>query len=237
VAVSGDALVDHDDVARRLGEVRQRIMGAGGDLGAITLVAVTKGHGAGAVEAAGAAGLYDVGENYASELIQKRAAAAVGTRWHFLGHVQRNKVRALAPLVHLWQGLDRVAAGEEIAKRAPGAGVLVQVNLSGEPARNGCPFDQAPALVASLCDLGLEVRGLMAVGPGLRDGHRPSHAAGAANFRRLRALVDRLGLDECSMGMSSDLEMAVAEGSTMVRIGEALFGARKARTGDHEMRR
>jgi uncharacterized pyridoxal phosphate-containing UPF0001 family protein len=116
--------------------------------------------------------------------------------------------------------------------------VLVQVNPSGDPARNGCQFDEAPAIVASLSELGLDVRGLMAVGPVPRArGNQTGDAEPRLGYRRLRALVDRLGLEECSMGMSSDFEMAVAEGSTMVRIGEALFGARKARTGGADLRR
>lgn len=239
---SADADVDADAVAdavaRRLELVNERIVGAGGVPGSVTVVAVTKGQGVTAVRAAGAAGLLDLGENYAGELLDKRAAGLAGTRWHFLGHVQRNKVHGLAPFVHLWQGLDRVAAGEEIARRAPGARVLVQVNVSGRPARNGCSFDDAPVLVARLLELGLDVRGVMAVGvaPSPVDRSAPAAAARLA-YRRLRELADRLGLAERSMGMSADLEIAVAEGSTMVRIGEALFGVRKARTGGTELRR
>jgi pyridoxal phosphate enzyme (YggS family) len=199
----------------------------------VTVVAVTKGHGVWAVKAALEAGLVDVGENYSAELAEKRGALAelgASVHWHFLGHVQRNKVRNLAPWVHLWQGIDREVAGEEIARRAPGARVLVQVNVAGEPSRNGCGFDEAPALVTALGNLGLDVRGVMAVGP---VGSSEARVA----YRRLNALADRLGLIERSMGMSADLEVAVEEGSTMVRIGQALFGAREARTGDADLRR
>jgi pyridoxal phosphate enzyme (YggS family) len=207
------------DVAANLAEVRDRIRAAGGDPERITVVAVTKGFGADAVEAAVAAGLRDIGENYAGEVVAK-AAAVSGVRWHFLGHVQRNKVARLAPLVHLWHGVDRAAAGAAIAARAAGAGVLVQVNVTGDPARNGCPWDGAPALVDELRAVGLDVRGLMAVGP---DGD-----PGAARplFRRLASLAASLGLAETSMGMSADLEVAVQEGATMVRPGTALFGPR-----------
>src|SRR5215210_1278001 len=116
----------HEFVARRLDVVRARIASAGGSPDEVTILAVTKGFGVDAVEAALQAGLADIGENYAQELHAKSTAVASrsgagGCRWHFLGHVQRNKVRALVPLVHLWQGVDRLAAGTEIARRA-GAG-------------------------------------------------------------------------------------------------------------------
>src|SRR3954471_19640242 len=120
-----------DVVGARLAEVRDRIEQAGGDWKAITLVAVTKDFGLEAVDAAIANGVVDLGENRADQLVAKASAAPDDVRWHYLGRVQRNKVPALAQHVALWQALDRVAAGEEIAKRAPGAPVLIQVNVSG----------------------------------------------------------------------------------------------------------
>ena len=214
------------DVCGRLVAVRDRIRAAGGRPDEVTVVAVTKGHGADAVAAATAVGLSDVGENYAAELLAKQAAVGpddTPVRWHFLGHVQRNKVRSLAPVVDLWQGVDRLAAGAEIASRAPGAKLLVQLNVSGEPARNGCPPDDAPALVGDLRALGLDVAGLMAMGPpGPAEGARPS-------FRRLVAMADDLGLAVRSIGMTADLEVAVEEGTTMLRIGRGLFGPRPER--------
>ncbi len=221
-------VLDTTEVADRVAAVRDRIAAAGRGPDEVTLVAVTKGFGPEAVKAAAAAGIADEGENYAQELAAK--ADAVDARWHFLGHVQRNKVRSIASLVHLWQGVDRVAAGEEIAKRAPGAHVLVQVRLAdGDgngvgPGRNGCAPEEVPALVERLDELGLEVRGLMAVGPpGPPELARPG-------FRALSALADRLGLVERSMGMTDDLDVAVEEGSTMVRVGRGLFGARPVAT-------
>ena len=207
----------------RVADVRRRVAAAGGGR-PVTVVAVTKGFGRDTVAAARAAGLDDLGENYAQELLAKADAAGTGGRWHFLGAVQRRKVRPLAALVHLWQSVDRLAAGAEIARHAPGASVLVQVNVSGQPGRNGCSWDEAPALVGDLRGLGLEVRGLMAVAG--RDDPRPQ-------FRRLADLGGRLELEELSMGMSADLEVAVEEGSTMVRVGSDLFGPRPvpARTG------
>ena len=203
-------------LADRVAGVRERIDAAAGGRH-VTLVGVTKGFGRDTVAAARAAGLDDLGESYAQELATKADAIGDGGRWHFLGAVQRRKVRDLAPVVALWQSVDRLDAGREIARHAPGASVLVQVNVTGLGNRNGCSWDDAPALVADLRRLGLDVRGLMAVGG--RDDPR-------GQFRRLAALAGELGLSELSMGMSGDLEVAVEEGSTMVRVGQALFGPR-----------
>jgi uncharacterized pyridoxal phosphate-containing UPF0001 family protein len=138
--------------------------------------------------------------------------------------VQRNDVRHIASHVSLWQAVDRVVAGEEIARRAPGAAVLVQVNISGEPQKHGAGADEVPALVDALLGLGLEVRGLMAVGPtGAPEDARPG-------FRALVRLADRLSLPVRSIGMTDDLEVAVQEGSTMLRIGRGLFGERPSTT-------
>ncbi|HLY83863.1 MAG TPA: YggS family pyridoxal phosphate enzyme [Acidimicrobiales bacterium] len=212
-------------VAANLAAVRRRIEAAGGDPGRITVVAVTKGFGPGMVAAAAAAGLAELGENYAQELVAKAASAPDGVRWHFLGPVQRNKVAMLAPHVHLWQALDRLVAGEAIAARQPGAAVLVQVDVNQGIGKPGChPNDTAP-LVGRLREAGLDVRGLMAVGPaGDPELARPG-------FRLLAALAGELGLAELSMGMSEDLEVAVQEGATMVRVGRALFGPRPGTLG------
>lgn len=199
--------------------VRRRIAAAAGSR-PVAVVAVTKGFGPDTVRAARAAGLDDLGENYAQELVAK-AGAVAGGRWHFLGALQRRKVRQMAPLVHLWQSVDRVEAGREIARHAPGAAVLVQVDVSGRPGRNGCTEAATPDLVGRLRELGLEVRGLMAVA-GSGEDPRPQ-------FRRLAALARGLDLEELSMGMSDDMEIAIEEGSTMVRLGRALFGARPGR--------
>lgn len=211
------------DVAERLHHVRERIAAAGGDVDRICVVAVTKGFGTEAVLAAVGSGLDDIGENYAGELASKHASVVAHERrcrWHFLGHIQRRKVREVAEMVHLWQGVDRIAVGEELARRAPGAAVLVQVNISAERAKNGCTFEAVPALVDGLGELGLSVRGLMAVGPT----GPPENAR--HGFRRLVTLAERLQLAERSIGMTDDLEVAVQEGTTMVRLGRALFGER-----------
>ncbi len=204
------------NIEPRLAEVRERVAGAAGSR-PVTIVAVTKGFGPEAVRAAQAAGLGDLGESYAQELAVKAPSAGPGARWHFLGAVQRRKVRVLAPLVHLWQSVDRVDAGQEIARRAPGASVLVQVNVTRDPRRNGCTWEEAPTLVDELRTMDLDVRGLMALA-GRQDPR--------LQFRRLAVLAGRLELRELSMGMSGDLEAAVEEGATMVRVGRDLFGPR-----------
>jgi hypothetical protein len=213
-------VIDAAHVRAALEEVRDRISAAGGDAERLRVLAVTKGFGADAIEAALGAGLRDVGENYAAELADKwHATEGGGATWHFVGAIQRNKVARLAPLVDCWQSVSRLEEGAEIARRRPGADVLVQVALRDAPGRNGVVPERVPALVAALGDLGLAVRGLMTVAP-----REPAAAREA--FGAVRRLADDLGLAERSMGMSEDLEAAVAEGSTMVRIGRALFGPR-----------
>ena len=217
-----------EELAARVALVHERIAAAGGDPAAITLLAVTKGFGPEVALAAAAGGLLDLGENYAQELVAKApvvAEAHPDVRWHFIGRLQRNKVRSLAGIVTLWQTVDRLDLGLEIAKRAPGAQVLVQVNVSDEPQKGGCAPGQAPELVAALVDAGLVVRGLMTVG---RTGSPEDARSG---FAVLRRLADDLELPVRSMGMSGDLEAAVAEGSTMVRVGAALFGPRPSVPG------
>ena len=206
--------------------VRARIADAGGE--GVTLVAVTKGFGPEVVAAAVAAGVEDVGESYAQELVAK-AAAVTPPRWHFVGRLQANKVRALAGTVELWQSVDRPRLVDELARRVPGAKVLVQVDVTGEPSKGGCPPGDVPALVERAAGAGLDPRGLMAVGPlGPPEEARPG-------FRALVGLADRLGLAERSIGMSGDLEVAVQEGATMVRVGTALFGPRPPRPGAPHM--
>ncbi len=207
-------------LAERVAAVRDRIEAAGGDAARVTVVAVSKGVGPELVAEAVAAGVADLGENYAQELLAKRAAVGEAPRWHFLGAIQRRKVRGLAPYVHLWHSVDRLAAGREIARRAPGARVMVQVNVTGAPERNGCSWEDTTGLVQGLQDLGLHVRGLMCIGPRLDP--RPA-------FRRLAETASVLGLGDLSMGMSDDLEVAVQEGSTIVRVGRDIFGPRDDR--------
>ncbi len=223
-----------DVVTARVVALRRRIEEAGRDPSAVRIVAVTKGFTSSAIDAARRAGLFDIGENYVDELLTKAGAGAHDsgdevdvaepeTRWHYLGAIQRRRVRVLAPVVSWWQTVSRVVEGASIALHAPGATVLVEVDTTGAPGRNGCTPAEVPALVASLREQGLDVRGLMTVGPaGPPEESRPG-------FRLTAHLARDLGLPEVSMGMSDDLEVALSEGSTMVRVGRALFGERPLR--------
>ena len=208
------------DLVANAAAVRARIEAAGGDLDRVRILAVSKGHGPEAVRAALAAGLVDVGESYAQELLAKAEQIDGEVRWHMIGRLQRNKVRQVASFVHLWQSIDRLSLAAEVARHAPGAAVLVQVNVTGSEQQGGCPPERVAAVVEGCTDLGLDVRGLMAIGP------MGSPAASRAAFRTVRELADALDLPERSLGMSGDLEAAIAEGSTMVRIGTDLFGPR-----------
>lgn len=209
-------------IAERLGALRDRIVGAGGS--DVTLLAVSKGHPVEAVLGAQRLGLDTFGENYAQDLAAKHAhllqVGAPVPEWHFIGQLQSNKVRLISQAVAVWQSVDRAKVGTEIAKRAPGARVFAQVNLADDPNKAGCTFRELPALVDHLRGLGLSVEGLMGVGTHADD------VATRAGFARLREAVDAHELRECSMGMTDDLELAIAEGSTMVRVGTALFGPR-----------
>lgn len=195
----------------------------------VRIVAVTKGFGVDAPRAALAAGLTMIGENYAQELVSKHEELSPAERerieWHFLGRLQRNKVRSLASIVSVWQSVDRFELIDEIARRAPRAKVMVQLNLSEEPQKGGAPVSDGSLLVGHARDMGLDVVGLMGVG--IAGGPADSAAA----FEKLVALAEDLDLPERSIGMSDDLEVAVAQGSTMVRVGTGLFGARAPRNG------
>ncbi len=165
-------------------------------------------------------GQHDMGENRAQELLAKAALlrTAAPVTWHFVGRVQRNKVARLAPRVAWWHSVDARALGESIARHAPGARVLVQVNLAEEPQKGGVAPGETARLVDELRELPLDVRGLMTVPP-MGEDPRP-------HFARLRELAAPLALPDLSMGMTGDFEAAIAEGATIVRVGRALFGAR-----------
>jgi pyridoxal phosphate enzyme (YggS family) len=218
-------------IPERLAAVRERVAAAATASGrspdTVTLVVVTKEVELDAIRQVLAAGATDLGENRAQELVPKAEAIASeevhAPRWHFIGRLQRNKVRAAAPHVALWQSVDRDDLAREVAQRAPGAAVLVQVNVAGEPQKGGCDTDGVDALVDACRVLGCRVEGLMTVPPASGD-PRPV-------FARLRRMTDDLGLSVCSMGMSGDFEAAIAEGATMVRVGSAIFGPRTGSRG------
>lgn len=218
---------DAATVASRLAETRARITAAGGGP-EVDILAVTKAFDPEVVDVAVAAGCRSIGENYAQELLAKQSAigAHPGLGVHFIGQLQTNKVRQIAGLVTLYETIDRAKLAREVAKRAPGAAVLLQVDtsaLTGDEAdgKGGCPIAELDALVESVGEVDLDLRGLMTVGP-----TEGGPAAARIGFDAVRSATDRLGLAMCSMGMSGDLEVAVECGSTQVRVGTALFGSR-----------
>jgi len=216
-------------VAERLEALRER-MGAAVDT--VDLLAITKGHPIDAAAAALEIGLNQLGENYAQELRGKAEKLGDAPTWHFVGQLQSNKVRMIADHVAVWQSVDRLKVGREIAKRAPGATVFAQANLAADANKAGCSLDEIDAHIEALQELDLAVTGVMGVGTA--DDLEETRAG----FRRLRATADRWSLPHCSMGMTADLEIAIDEGSTMIRVGTALFGPRPAPSAtppQHEM--
>jgi pyridoxal phosphate enzyme (YggS family) len=228
-------------IASALSEVQARIREAarasGREPDAVKLIAVSKTHPATAIREAYAAGQRDFGENYAQELLQKAEALRDLTelRWHLIGHLQRNKVKQVAPLVSLLHTVDSLELAHELDKRVSAATparrlpVLVEVSIAGEEQKHGAAPEALAQLLAGIEALpALALRGLMCVPPFTEDA-----AAARPHFERLRALRDQHGgvsrLPELSMGMTHDLEQAVAAGATLVRVGTAIFGARPAR--------
>jgi hypothetical protein len=206
----------------RVRAIRRRITAAGGDVDKIRVVAVAKTFPVSAVRAAFEAGLVDFGENYADELCAKAVALRdqPEIKWRFIGAIQRNKLARLAPYVSCYEGVTRLEEGRDIARRAAGTSVFVEVDTTGDPRRNGVSPTQLPVLVAALRELPIAVDGLMTVAP-------PGGGATAENcFRLVAELARDLGLGQCSMGMSEDFEIAVGAGATEIRVGTSLFGHR-----------
>lgn len=209
-------------VRENLALVRERIERAGRDPKEVAIVAVTKGFGAELCLEALEAGLRMLGENRVQEALGKMDAAR-DAEWHLIGHLQTNKVRLAAGRFALIQSVDSLRLASALALAAPSQAVLIEVNVAREPQRSGVDPDTALEVIAGVAGV-LDVRGLMAMGPSEGD---PSAA-----FLELRHLRDqaeqRLGtqLPVLSMGMSGDFEAALAAGSTMLRLGQALFGPR-----------
>ena len=212
-------MIDASEVADRVAHVRSVIATAGGT--DVSLVAVTKSFGVEAMHAALTAGCDAVGENYAQELVDKVALGLPSIDVHFIGALQSNKVRRVAQHIALWQSVDRESVIDELGKRTPGAAILIQVDTTGELSKGGVTPGELEAMRTYAEDRGLRVTGLMTIGP--TDG---SVSECEESFVLLRRLVSEHGLTVCSMGMTDDYNIAVACGSTMVRVGSGLFGAR-----------
>lgn len=218
------------DIARNLAAVRARIGAAaervGRTPGDITLVGVSKTHPPDAVAAAFAAGLRDFGENRVQEAAAKidaLRAQDVAPRWHLVGHLQRNKVAAALDLFDILHSVDSERLAEAISAQATRpVRVFIEVNVAGEAAKFGVPPGEAAGLAERIGALPkLDLLGLMTVAPQVDDPEDVRRV-----FRTLRELRDAIGLRELSMGMTDDFEVAVEEGSTLVRVGRAIFGAR-----------
>jgi PLP dependent protein len=213
-------------VTENLASVRERISRAGRDPDEITIVAVTKGFGPEVCRSALDAGLTILGENRVQEGVVKMDAVKAGV-WHLIGHLQTNKVRIAAEHFAMIQSVDSARLAEAIARVDQRMAVLVEVNIAREPQKSGADPDRAPEVITAIAGL-LDLQGLMAMGP--------SHSDPTPAFTELRELRDkaeqRLGraLPVLSMGMSGDFEAAAAAGSTMLRLGQALFGPRPARS-------
>lgn len=231
-------MIDAEELAARLAAVQGRIARAaaraGRDVGSVSLLAVTKTWPAEVVRAAYDLGLRDFGENYAGELADKAEALLhlEGLRWHFIGHLQRNKARSVAAVAAEVQSVDSVRLAEALGARAAEQGrtlgAWVQVNVGGEAQKSGCSPDEAAAVASAVASQpALRLAGLMTVPP-----HTDDPAGAAPYFAALVALRETLGgaarLPGLSMGMTHDLEVAVAAGATVVRVGSALFGVRAA---------
>lgn len=202
---------------------------AGRDPATVGLLAVSKTKPAAALREAAAAGLRDFGENYLQEALDKQPALVdLPLVWHFIGPIQSNKTRAIASHFDWVHSVDRLKIAQRLAEQRPPErgplNICLQVNVSGEASKSGCHPDELPALATAVSQLpNLRLRGLMAIPEATED-----PASQRAAFARLRTMSEtlNLNLDTLSMGMSQDLEAAIAEGATWVRVGTALFGAR-----------
>ena len=240
LTVPSDQLTLTSTIAARLGEVRAAVAAAcdraGRDPSEVTIVGVSKTHPVETVAAACAAGMLDLGENRAQEFVPKAAAAAaagLSPRWHFIGHLQRNKVRQVLPQLHALHSVDSVRLVSEITRQwesgiRPGSGealrCYVEVNVSGEAQKHGSDAsDLVELLEAASASPAIELAGLMTVAPRVAD---PEEVRPV--FRALRELAAAHGVSGLSMGMTEDYGVAIEEGATVVRVGRAIFGERRS---------
>jgi len=210
---------DLQSVERRIAQACAR---AGRRRDEVTLVAVSKTKPAEMIDEAIAAGVTEVGENRVQEARDKKPLVRGRARWHLIGHLQSNKAKDAVRLFDVIQTIDGTDLAEKVARAAASAGkvqeVLIEVNIGNEPQKSGAAPADAGALADSVRKLdALRLRGLMAIPPA--EGARRS-------FGELRALRDRLGLEDLSMGTTDDFETAIEEGATIIRVGRAIFGER-----------
>ncbi|OEC35076.1 hypothetical protein SAMN05216600_11358 [Pseudomonas cuatrocienegasensis] len=218
-----------ENIAKVGARIREAAHASGRGLEPVGLLAVSKTKPAEALREAHAAGVRDFGENYLQEALDKQVALSdLVLTWHFIGPIQSNKTRPIAEHFDWVHSVDRLKVAQRLSDQRPphlpALNICLQVNVSGEASKSGCNPDELPALAAAVAQLPrLHLRGLMCI-PEPTDDPAEQRAA----FAHLRQLQASLGLplDTLSMGMSHDLEAAIAEGATWVRIGTALFGAR-----------
>jgi PLP dependent protein len=230
-------------IAENLQQLHDRITAAcrrcGRNAGEIQVIAVSKTVSADSIRQAMTYGIYDFGENYIQELNRKRIGLNdASLRWHFIGHLQSNKIKYISEFVHLIHSVDDAGLGREISKRAGRAGrvqnVLIEVHTTDEPTKEGVSPEKTVELARQLSGLkNLRVCGLMTIGP---FSDNPEQAR--TSFRQLAGLkrdiekegIENIVMQHLSMGMSYDFEVAIEEGATMIRIGTAIFGKRLNKT-------
>lgn len=218
-----------ENIAKVGVRIREAAQASQRDCAAVGLLAVSKTKPAAAIREAFAAGVQDFGENYLQEALEKQAELSdLALTWHFIGPIQSNKTKPIAEHFAWVHSVDRLKIAQRLSDQRPAhlpaLNICLQVNVSGEASKSGCNPGELPELAQAVTQLpNLRLRGLMTIPEPTDD---PSEQRTA--FARLRELQQslNLGLDTLSMGMSHDLEAAIAEGATWVRIGTALFGAR-----------
>ncbi|AWM60126.1 YggS family pyridoxal phosphate-dependent enzyme [Stutzerimonas stutzeri] len=217
------------NIAKVAARIREAAQAVDRDPATVGLLAVSKTQPAAAIREAAAAGIRDFGENYLQEALDKQAELSdLPLAWHFIGPIQSNKTKSIAEHFDWVHSVDRLKIAQRLSDQRPAAlpplNICLQVNVSGEASKSGCAPEELPHLAQAVAAMPhLRLRGLMCIPAPSED-----PAEQRAAFARLRALRDELPLtlDTLSMGMSQDLEAAIAEGATWVRIGTALFGAR-----------
>ncbi len=229
------AMSVRDNFERVKERVAQAALRSGRDPGGITIIAVTKTHGPGTVIEALEAGITDLGENRIQEFLEKAGGVGVPCRWHLIGHLQTNKVGKAVGRFAMIHSVDSIRLAEKIGQAGVRENqvtdILLEVNTSGEESKFGLEPGDALRLCEEIAGVpGIRLRGLMTVGPWVRDASIVSRAFGG--LRRLAEEIDSAGIENISMehlsmGMSDDFEIAIAEGSTMVRLGRVIFGPRE----------